>query len=234
MAYSHYSLHTTTPVLGVRTEMGMYPTYIPATIRLTKYLAYLLESPNPIIQKAVLLQRAMASRSKFSWWSNAWRLVADFDITEATISANNTRSLKDDLQGAYCRWWLKFMAFPTNMPKLRTFWKFHPSFYTAPYLNKGPPYLRAQALRFRCSNHRLDVELGRHSHIPLELRTCRFCDSGNIGDEYHAFQCDKFLDLQVHYGIHITSRPQFHSEMQSFQINTQRYITALMSRIKHR
>ena len=35
MAYSHYSLHTTTPVLGVRTEMGMYPTYIPATIRLT-------------------------------------------------------------------------------------------------------------------------------------------------------------------------------------------------------
>ena len=54
MAYSHYSLHTTTPVLGVRTEMRMYPTYIPATIRLTKYLAYLLDSPNPIIQKAVL------------------------------------------------------------------------------------------------------------------------------------------------------------------------------------
>ena len=149
--------------------MGMYPTYIPATIRLTKYLAYLLDSPNPIIQKAVLLQRAMASRSKFSWWSNAWWLVADFDITEATISANNTKSLKDDLQGAYRRWWLKFMAVPTNMPKLRTFRKFHPSFYTAPYLNKGPPYLRAQALRFRCSNHRLDVELGRHSHIPLDL-----------------------------------------------------------------
>ena len=103
MAYSHYSLHTTTQVLGVRTEMGMYPTYIPATIRLTKYLAYLLESPNPIIQKAVLLQKAMASRSKFSWWSNAWRLVADFDITEATISTNNTKSLEDDLQGAFHR-----------------------------------------------------------------------------------------------------------------------------------
>ena len=108
-----------------------------------------------------------------------------------------------------------------------------PIIHTAPYLNQGPPYLRAQALHFRCSNHRLDVELDRHSHTPLALRTCRFCNSGGIGDEYHAFQCTKFLDLQVQYGIHITFRPQFHTEMQTFQLSTQRYITALMSRIKH-
>ena len=82
MTYSHYSIHSTTPVLGVRAELGMYPTYIPATIRLTKYLAYLLESPNPIIHKAVLIQKAMASKSKFTWWSNTWRLVSDFHITE--------------------------------------------------------------------------------------------------------------------------------------------------------
>ena len=31
------------------------------------------------------------------------------------------------------------MAVPTNMPKLRTFRQFHPSFHTAPYLNQGPP-----------------------------------------------------------------------------------------------
>ena len=122
---------------------------------------------------------------------------------------------------------VKFMAIPTNLPKLRTFRKFHPSFYTAPYLNKGPPYLRAQALRFPCSNHRLDVKLGRHSHVPPELRICRICDSGSIGDEFHAFQCDGFMDLQVHYGIQITSRPQFHSDMYTFQTNMQRYISAL-------
>ena len=91
-----------------------------------------------------------------------------------------------------------------------------------------------QALRFRCSNHRLDVELGRHSHVPPELRICRFCDSGNIGDEFHAFQCDGFMDLQIHYDIHITSRPQFHSDMYTFQTNMQRYISALMSHIRHR
>ena len=234
MTYSHYSFHTTTPVLGVRTEMGKYPTYIPATIRLTKYLAYLLDCPNPLIQKAVLTQRAMASRAKFTWWANAWRIVEELHITEDTILTTNMTSLKDDLQGAYRRWWIKFMAVPTNMPKLRTFRKFHPSFYTAPYLNKGPPYLRAQALRFRCSNHRLDIELGRHSPVPPELRICRFCDSGKVGDEFHAFQCDGFMDLQVHYGINIASRPQFQADMYTFQTNMQRYISALMSRIRNR
>ena len=233
MTYSHYSIHSTTPILVFRAELGMYPIYIPATIRLTKYLAYLIESSNPIIQKAVIIQKTMASKSKFTWWSNAWRLVSDFHISETTISSHNTKHLKDELQGAYRRWWAEFMAIPTNMPKLRTFRQFHPSFHTAPYLNQGPPYLRAQALRFRCSNHRLYIELGRHSHTPIALRTCRFCKSGNIGDEYHAFQCTKFLDLQVHYGIHVTSRPQFHTEMQTFQLSTQWYITALMSHIKH-
>ena len=196
MTYSHYSIHSTTTILGVGAELGMSPTYIPASIRLTKYLAYLTESSNPIIQKAIITQKAMASKSKFTWWSNVWRLISDFHISETTISSHNTKHLKDKLQGVYRMWWAEFMAVPTNMPKLRTFHQFHPSFHTAPYLNQGPPYLRAQALHFGCSNHCLDIEFGRHSHIPLEQRTCRFCKSGCIGDEYHAFQCTKFLDLK--------------------------------------
>ena len=47
---------------------------------------------------------------------------------------------------------------PSNSPKLDSVRLFH----TANYLNQGPHYLRPQALRFRCSNHRLDIELGRH------------------------------------------------------------------------
>ena len=49
--YSHYSLHSTTPIMGVRAELGMYPTYIPAIIRLTKYMAYLVkDNSNSIVQ----------------------------------------------------------------------------------------------------------------------------------------------------------------------------------------
>ena len=137
-------------------------------------------------------------------------LLAGFHITETQYPPTTQNTSKKNR-----RWWIKFMATPTNMPKLCTFHKFHPSFHTAPYLNQGPHYLRAQVLRLCCSNHRLDIELGRHPQTPRELRTCRFCNSGTMGYEYHVFQCTKFLDLQVYYNIHVTCKPsnQTHNDI---------------------
>ena len=133
--------------------------------------------------------------------------------------------IEEELQGTYRRWWLN-QTHPTNSPKLSTF---HP----APYLNTGLHYLSPQALRFRCSNHRLDIELGRHTNTARPDRTCRYCTSGSLGDEYHAFQCSHFLDLQVYCGIHITSRPNFTTLMQDFPHNVQRYVSLVMIRLQH-
>ena len=90
---------------------------------------------------------------------------------------------------------MTFLATPTNTPKLDTYRLFHTSF---PH---RPPYLCPRALRFRCSNHRLDIELGRHTQTPREQRTCRFCKGTPIGDKYHSFQCPRNMDLQVHCDI---------------------------------
>ena len=106
----------------------------------------------------------------------------------------------EELCGAYRIWWLT-QTNPTHSPKLSTFRQFHPSFHQAPYLPTGPHYLRPQALRFRCSNHRLDIELGRHTNTPRPQRICRFCPSGSLGDEYHVFKCTHFLDLQIYCDI---------------------------------
>ena len=70
-----------------------------------------------------------------------------------------------------------------------TFRLFKQSFAPSAYLNEGPGYFRPAALRFRCSSHRLDIELGRHTGIPRPDRKCRFCSSTALGDEYHAFKC---------------------------------------------
>ena len=109
--------------------------------------------------------------------------------------------------------------------------EWHLSFHQAPYLNNGPHYLRPQALRFRCSNHRLDIELGRHTNTPRQQRVCQ---SGSLADEYHVFKCTHFLDLQIYCDIQITSRPSFISLMLDFLIKAQRYISLVMSRIRHR
>ena len=128
----------------------------------------------------------------------------------------NSKPLREDLQSEYHRWWIEHLTPPSNSPKLDSFRLFHPSFHTANYLNQGPHYLCPQALRFRCSNHCLDIELGRHANIPRDECICRFCNKGSIGGEFHAFTCPYFLDLQVYCSINVITRPQFISAMQDF------------------
>ena len=82
MVYAHYSLHTSTPILATRAEMGAYPTYIPGIPRLSNYMSYLCgPTAPPLISKALLVQQAIARTSKFSWWNNTWRILTPVHIT---------------------------------------------------------------------------------------------------------------------------------------------------------
>ena len=86
MAYAHYFLHTSTPTLAVRAELGAYPTYIPGIARLANYMSYLC-SPDvpPLVSKAILVHKAIALTSKFAWWNNAWRILNHVTVTPDTI-----------------------------------------------------------------------------------------------------------------------------------------------------
>ena len=65
MIYSHYSLHKTTPTLGVRAELGAFPTYILAIQRLTNYMAYLADPElHPLAAKAKIVQQSLAADKK--------------------------------------------------------------------------------------------------------------------------------------------------------------------------
>ena len=101
MVYSHYSLHTSTPTLGVRAELGSFPTFIPGICQLTNYISYIC-SPTapPLIHKDISAHRTIASNKQFTWWNNVWRLLQHFHITEDTLPAS-THHLKDDICGEY-------------------------------------------------------------------------------------------------------------------------------------
>ena len=74
--------------------------------------------------------------------------------------------------GEYRRWWVTHLSNSTNTHKTRHLPPIPPVIQTAPYLNKSSHFLRPQALRFRCSKHRLDIELGRHSittRVPMSI-----------------------------------------------------------------
>ena len=55
-------------------------------------------------------------------------------------------------------------------------------------------------LKFRCCNHNLEIELGRRTGTPRELRTCKKCTMSVIGDEFHfVMECPKYDELRKKY-----------------------------------
>ena len=52
---------------------------------------------------------------------------------------------------------------------------------------------RIKLTKYRLSNHKLPIEIGRHNNIVRNERICEYCNINDIGDEYHYFfVCSKF------------------------------------------
>ena len=47
------------------------------------YVLYLPRHSSPLIRKAVYAQRVMATKSKYNWWSNSWRILNHFKVQES-------------------------------------------------------------------------------------------------------------------------------------------------------
>ena len=62
-------------------------------------------------------------------------------------------------------------------------------FKLEPYLYKLPKtvWQYTYIVKFRCSNHKLEIERGRYIGLERDLRYCKKCTLDMMGDEYHTF-----------------------------------------------
>ncbi len=64
--------------------------------------------------------------------------------------------------------------------------------------------LKQSLSRFRCSNHRLEVECGRHAKpksVPRRDKVCRLCSLGAVEDEDHLLlMCPAHHDICGKFG----------------------------------
>jgi hypothetical protein len=64
--------------------------------------------------------------------------------------------------------------------------------------------LRQSLSRFRCANHRLEVECGKHvkpKRVPRRDRVCRLCPLGAVEDEDHLLLvCPAHQDIRCKFG----------------------------------
>ncbi len=82
--------------------------------------------------------------------------------------------------------------------KLELYSKYKTEIKYEPYLdNIKSIKLRRQLTKLRISDHKLEIETGRHKGIERNNRICKKCSDGSIGDEIHfLFKCTKFKDTR--------------------------------------
>jgi hypothetical protein len=78
-----------------------------------------------------------------------------------------------------------FEVIKSETSKLRTYATFKKEIGFEKYLSAiKNPQIRIQVSKFRLSNHRLMIEVGRHNGIPKEIRFCPFCPQ-KVENEFH-------------------------------------------------
>ena len=90
-----------------------------------------------------------------------------------------------------------------------------------PYLNDLPSKFCKSFTKYRCSNHKLPVEIGSYSKIPRNERICNLCNVNQLGDEYHyVIECKYFaLERRRYIKTYYISRPSSYKFAELFNVS---------------
>ena len=131
--------------------------------------------------------------------------ISVFNALGVTSYDQLNRKIKQKLSSDYLNTWKKNLFSDSRKGgggnKLRTYRIFKNRFYFEEYLSDLSDFtLRRSLSKFRLSDHKLSIELGRKSKpkLPLSERICLRCDSNVIDDEFHLlFSCKKFIAERI-------------------------------------
>ena len=184
-------------------ETGFYPISVLVKTRMIRLWADIVSSTTQKYSCKLygLLYQLHKQGSYTSPWLNCIKNILsetgfDFVWNSQTFSNKNTlcHSVKQELQNNYVRSWHEALA---NSNKCLFYRNFKPDYGRERYISTIPDTYVLSLFQFRCSSHKLPIETGRYHNIPRELRLCRNCDMGVIGDEFHfIMECPKFQDLR--------------------------------------
>ncbi len=105
--------------------------------------------------------------------------------------------VKQTLKDIFVQQWLGQLD---NSNKTLNYRMYKTEFRFEKYLIELPVELRVMLSKFRLGGMRLPVDRGRFQNIPRESRFCDFCDSEQLGDEFHMIlECKSLVDLRKKY-----------------------------------
>ncbi len=112
------------------------------------------------------------------------------------------------------------------------------NFEYAPYLGIcNYKKYRHGLTRLRLSAHSLRIQTGKYgqNRIPRHERTCQYCTSGDIEDEYHfMIVCDRYTELRTKYiSRYYRHNPSMYKFIQLLQSSNRKVVNNLSYYIYH-
>ena len=192
--------------LAVRGELARYPLIIRQKVQCIKYWSRILTSIDGSLVKCVYNILLDLHNGGFkNWVTNVHNILLDVGFTEEwnnqLCNKMSIVHLKKCLMNKYRSSWENDVKNIVANPKMRTYCEFKLTFSYESYLTHVRDFkLRKSLVQFRTSSHQLEIEKGRHSNIPSNLRACKVCNTGEVEDEHHLLMCcHKYNDIRFEF-----------------------------------
>jgi len=174
------------------------------------------QNTNPLLRDAYDSGKDPKNHITCTWFNFANQvkeLLREGNInTPSTPTLREIKKFKQYLKYKYARFWTSALWSDSQKnsvhgKKLRTYRRFKVKFDREKYLDivKDKP-LKQAITKFRVSDHKLMIEVGRHKNIPLEERLCPFCKQ-EVEDECHfLLVCHMYNDQRKKLLDYISSK----------------------------
>ena len=185
-------------------EVGEVPLMLKAWVTLISYWHRVTEMDDRTFAKKAV-SHLMSNNIKESEWINTVRIVLKMLGLERYFNQPNlltTEKLKETvtkkLQEIFTREWSTSLA--SQVGSLRFYKRFKIEFSREGYLDSVPCYkLRKLVSKFRCSDHKLEIEVGRRKKVLADERTCNVCMNGVECEVHFLTECPLYNGLRLKY-----------------------------------
>ena len=188
---------------AIMSEVGKYPIIFDSFKSVLNYWHRLENMPTNLLKDAYTELKLLHHTGIDTWYGSLLGMLKVLDIpVEGGSAAFNKHfikhSLSEHLHNLFRNTWYRSREnLIREDGKLRTYLKIKTNFGYEKYLDILNDFFNRKSLtRFRISNHKLKIELGRYTkpYTPLDQRICEKCDLNKIDDETHFFSdCSNFV-----------------------------------------
>ena len=195
------------PTLAVLGELGEVPVTIYMLATMVKFWHRIATLNDNSLVHLAYNEVRMLPEDKNDWLNSVKFILKLIDMEDIYINANQISSnvlykktlkkLNEIFNSQWCKKVNQSSTNSKNNSKLRTYNLFKKELRAETYLNLPQFKFRKLIAKFRCSDHQLRIETGRHQKLEIAQRTCDMCESGKVENEIHfLIECEAYRDLR--------------------------------------